>query len=276
MANKRFWIGMLVMVLVFGMTILGCYMGDNPDDENDGEDDDTPGNNTTKVNAIELTANVWSDGAVTEGGEQWFVFTATASTQYIHVIFGTMNNMDVQLYNNSSSALGNSLHLLGDTKKTLLSVSSGQVYYLKVTPGTGYSYNSSNTGTFRLTFNSVQFVPGTFDKAINLSDGVWISGNIVENGEQWFKFTATASSHYVHVSFGTMTNIDVQLYSDTAASLGNALHLRSSGNNKTELIITSGTVYYLRVMPGTDYQYQSSTYGTFQIALNTSTTAPSK
>jgi hypothetical protein len=33
MANKRFWLGMLVMVLVFGMTVVGC--GGSKDDNDD-------------------------------------------------------------------------------------------------------------------------------------------------------------------------------------------------------------------------------------------------
>ena len=34
MANRKFWIGMLVIVLVFGMTVSGCKT--DPEEENDG------------------------------------------------------------------------------------------------------------------------------------------------------------------------------------------------------------------------------------------------
>jgi hypothetical protein len=37
MANKRFWLGMLVLTLVFGMTVLGC---DNDDDGGSGNGND--------------------------------------------------------------------------------------------------------------------------------------------------------------------------------------------------------------------------------------------
>ena len=39
MANKRFWLGMLAMVLVFGMTVIGC----GNDDENDPKNEDNFG-----------------------------------------------------------------------------------------------------------------------------------------------------------------------------------------------------------------------------------------
>ena len=41
MANKKFWLGMLVMVLVFGMTVIGC--------DNDGGGADTPTNETAGI-----------------------------------------------------------------------------------------------------------------------------------------------------------------------------------------------------------------------------------
>jgi hypothetical protein len=255
-----------VTALVFG----GCGdgLGGNTmrEDEKGGK---------TPNNTIELTANVWSDGAVTDGGEQWFKFIARGAVQYLHIIYGTMNNMDVQLYTNSGNALGNAINLHSNQANyTSFSVSSGQVYYVKVTPGTGYQYESSKTGTYRITFNSVQFTPGTFDAAASLSEGVWANGNILDGGEQWFKFTASAGTQYLHVIFGTMDNMDVRLYTDTADALGNALHLRGGGDSYTSLIITSGQVYYVRVTPGTDYQYISSKTGTYRIAFNASETAP--
>ena len=41
MANKKFWLGMMVMVLVFGMTVIGC--------DNDGGEADTPTNETAGI-----------------------------------------------------------------------------------------------------------------------------------------------------------------------------------------------------------------------------------
>jgi hypothetical protein len=38
--------------------------------------------NTTQL--TELTANIWADGNFFWYSEQWFKFTATAETQYLH------------------------------------------------------------------------------------------------------------------------------------------------------------------------------------------------
>ena len=60
------------------------------------------GSNPGGVNAANLTANVWTNGNFTSSNlEQLFRFTATANTHYIHVSFGTMYNVDVEVYQNN-------------------------------------------------------------------------------------------------------------------------------------------------------------------------------
>jgi len=220
-----------------------------------------------------LTANNWVDGAITSSiKEQWYKFRATANTQYLHVSFGTMNNINVQLHDDTGNTLGNAIHLVGDTKYTSLTVTSGQMYYVRVTSG-GYSYGSSDTGTYRIGFNTTQWTLGILEGAETLTNDTWADGSISETStDQWFKFTAIAGTQYLHVSFGTMNNINVQLHNNTGDALGNAIHL--VGNTKyTSLAVTSGQMYYVRVTKG-GYSYGSSDTGTYKIALNTSTTAP--
>ena len=272
MANRKLWLG--ITALVLGLFIWGCgeiIMGEKNKDNEDGEDG---GDGEIQKSAIELSANIWSDGALTEGAEQWFKFTAAAGTQYLHVIFGTMDSMDVQLYTDTDSALGNAIGLYGDIKYTSLTVTAGKVYYIKVTPGTKGYYDSSTTGTYRITFNSVQFRPGTFDKAATLTPDVWENGTILDGEEQWFKFTATAGTQYLHIIFGTMNNIDVQLYSEVGDALGNSMGLHDDTKYKS-FIVAIGQVYYVRVTPGTEYSWRSdSITGTYRIAINISTVAP--
>ena len=255
--------GVLAMALILGLIYTGCEAASEEEKVTGGRE------------ATELTANIWGDGTIPEGSEQWFKFTASGSTQYVHVIFGTMRNMDVQLHTSSGAALGNAQNLRsssGSTDYMSFSVSSGQVYYLKVTGGPFYL--GSNSGTFRIAFNSVQFPPGTFDAAASLSAGVWANGNILSDGEQWFRFTASGSTQYLHVVFGTMRNMDVQLHTSSGAALGNAQNLRSSSGstNYISLLVTSGHVYYIRVTGGPFYLGSNS--GTYQIAFNMSETAP--
>jgi hypothetical protein len=104
--------------------------------------------------------------------------------------------------------------------------------------------------------------------ATNLTANVWVNGNITSsNREQWFRFTATANTHYIHVSFGTLDDLYVQVYQNNN-SLGTVNlydSFRSAYINNT----TPGLVYHVKVYP-----YYSSDYGTYRIAMNTSTTAP--
>ena len=265
-------------ILVFGLAVFLFLTGCEFDATSDG----VP--MSARNNATELTANVWSDGAVVSDGAQWFKFTATASTQYLHVTFGTMNDMNIQLHSNSGIALGNAQRLRGILGENILSlsVSSGQTYYVRVTSGTGISYTlGSTTGTFKMTFNSVTHRPGTFDEAVGLSSGVWENGNVLTDGEQWYKFTATAGTQYLHVAFGTMNDITVQLYTDSGDALGNAQILQSHNSYNTNyrsyisLLVSGGQVYYLRVTPGSSsFSVNISSTGTYRIAFNASETAP--
>jgi hypothetical protein len=50
MTNKKFWLGMLVMVLVFGMTVVGC-------------DNDNGSTNATKSIDSRLVGGKWYDGS---------------------------------------------------------------------------------------------------------------------------------------------------------------------------------------------------------------------
>jgi hypothetical protein len=267
MAKKGFFIEMVVVVLAF--ILAGCEM---PTVE-------TPEEKEMK-SGIPLTFDTWADGAVSSSNdnEQWFKFTATASTQYIHVLYGTMTNMYVGFYDSNGSALGNSIRFTGNSNTNGFvsrTITSGQVYYLKVTPGTSYGW--SNSGTFRIAFTSMQWSPGTITSARTLSTNTWAEGVITSStDEQWFKFTATAGSQYIHVQYGTMTNLNVGFYDSNGSALGNSIHfIGSSNTNKNNsIMVTSGQMYYLRVTPGTGYQYNGSTSGTYRIGFNVSETAP--
>jgi formylglycine-generating enzyme required for sulfatase activity len=108
---------------------------------------------------IQLTENQWTDGNIsTSGGQQWFMFTATASTQYIQVSFGTLTDLYVQFYDSTGSTVGYSESLYSSTYAnfTFRSLTSGQKYYLKVT-----SY--SGNGTYQIVFNTPSSFPSTID-----------------------------------------------------------------------------------------------------------------
>ena len=217
------------------------------------------GFNTTSTWGIPLTANTWTNGAISSSnGEQWFSFTATAYMQYIHVSFGTLTDLNIQLYDSNYTAVGSTRNLYYGSAGRYISqsVTSGNVYYIKVTPYGSYS------GTYQIAFNTSE-TWGTL-----LTANTWSSGNIVSsNGEQWFQFTATAYTQYIHVSFGTLTDLNIQLYDSNFTTSESSSNLYSS-TTYTSRSVTSGNVYYIKVTPYGSYS------GTYQIAFNTVTSAP--
>jgi len=218
-------------------------------------------------NTTTLTVNTWADGNITSSnGEQWFKFTATASTQYIHASFDTLSSLYVQVYDSSFNKVGDQSSISKSyyNKYISITVISGQMYYIKVTP-----YDYSYIGTYRIAFNESPIPPGTV--ITTLTANTWADGNLPEYGEQWFKFTATASTQYIHFSFSTLNALSVQVYDSSGNTVGSQSSLSSSSSDRyVSRTVTSGQEYYIKVTP-----YSSYYSGTYQIAFNTSSTPPS-
>jgi hypothetical protein len=112
----------------------------------------TPDEVVAMTSAPALSANTWAQGELLAGGgSQWYKFTATAGKQYIHVSFGTLTELDVELYDSESSSpsisnVNSRVKLYGSYTNTSWSVTSGKVYYIKVRP-----YYS---GTYKIAFNT--------------------------------------------------------------------------------------------------------------------------
>jgi len=142
------------------------------------------------------------------------------------------------------------------------SVTAGQEYYIQVQP-----YNSSYSGTYRIGFTTDIIPPGV----ITLTADTWADGNLPTSSDvQWFKFTATASTQYIHVSLGTLTYLSVNVYNSSGTVVGSETNIYSSLTNKyISRTLTAGQVYYIRIRP-----YNSSYSGTYRIGFTTSTTAP--
>ncbi|MDR3311695.1 MAG: hypothetical protein LBS64_00980 [Spirochaetaceae bacterium] len=253
---------MLGMILALGLVLTGCKQPTDEDEEIKEMKAGTP-----------LSLNTWATGELVAGGEHWYKFTATAATQYIHVTPGTLTDVYVQLYNSAGNELGSSNHLGSSYPYNYyvsLSVVSGSMYYIKV-----WSYSSSRSGTYKIAFTTSATTPdelAAIASAPTLIANTWANGALAPSGAQWFKFTATVEAQYVHFAIGTLTDVYVQLYNSAGNELGSSNHLGSSYpyNYYVSLMVVSDTVYYIKVWP-----YSSSGSGTYKIAFNTSTTAPS-
>ena len=232
---------------------------------------------TLPSSATPLTENIWADGNLTSTiGEQWFKFTASADTQYIHAAPGTMNftsgGVYVQVYDSSGTAVGTESKLFGNyNRNTSQSLSVGQEYYIKVR-----LYSSSYTGTYQIVFTKSSTTPEPLpSNATQLTESIWANGNLTSSiGEQWFKFTASADTQYIHAGFGSMSTTFgyyVQVYDLSGIKVGTETNLY--GNVKyVSISLTPGQEYYIKVRR---YSSTTSGNGTYQIAFNKSSTAPS-
>jgi len=208
--------------------------------------------------ATTLTENTWADGNLPSGGEQWFKFTATATTQYIHFKPGTLTDVYVQLYDSTGGTVGSQTRLYDSSSNISRSVTIGSEYCIKVTP-----FSSSYSGTYQIVFNASALSPTIINNAIQLTANTWADGNLPSNGEQWFKFTATATTQYIHFKPGTLTDVYLQLYDITGATVGSQMYSSTTYDRS----VTIGSVYYIKVIP-----YSNS--GTYQIGFNAFPASP--
>jgi uncharacterized repeat protein (TIGR02543 family) len=219
---------------------------------------------------IPLTLNTWADGSIpTANGQEWFSFTATATSHYIHFDYtGTLNSVNVQLYTTAGATQGSETRLYNSSSYASRSgLTAGTTYYIRVRP-----YDSNGSGTYKIAFNASSTAPAVQlpTNAIPLTLNTWADGSIpTANGQQWFSFTATSSYHYIHFdTSGTLNDVYVQLYDSNGTTVGSETRLYSSTTSYGRSL-TSGTTYYIRVRP-----YDSAGSGAYRIGFTTSTTAP--
>jgi len=212
--------------------------------------------------ATPLTENIWMDGmtgnSTTSSGGEWFSFTATANEQYIHVPSDTLDNFYMLVFNSSSAQVVETGAWWNNNYNyfTSFTVTPGQKYYIRVSPVNNFH------GTFKIAFNTSMIPPGVTPTA--LTENIWANGNLSVSGGQWFSFTTTANEQYIHVSFGTLSSLYVQVYNLSGTVFNNSWLYN---NGYTYLSLTPGQ-YYIRIT-------NSSDTGTYSIAFNTSSTAPS-
>jgi hypothetical protein len=187
--------------------------------------------------ATALTVDIWANGDLAVDGAQWFSFTATAATQYIHFISGTLSDASVQLYDSLGLPVG-SEESFNYPPYISRPVTLGAVYYIKVMPGISYG-----SGNYQIGFNSIFLPP---PGATALVADTWTNRTLATGGAQWFSFTATADTQYIHFMSGTLTYVDVQLYDSAGDPVGTQDYLYSS--QYISRSVTSGAVYYIKVM----------------------------
>jgi len=230
-------------------------------------------------NAIALTDGQWEDGAITAaGGEVWYSFTVVSGTTY-RVWWNdswqgnSTKTMDVKVggwYGGTGNLVFSEYDSAWTTAQSFTpNATQAGTVYLKVTSNA----SSTATGTFGVVYTADNatrpVIPFDPPDATALTEGVWAAGNIpTSSGQQWFSFTATTTgSQYIHASFGTLSDLYVQVYDNSGSTVSSETNLWSGARN-TSRTVTSGQEYYVRVRP-----YGSGS-GDYKIAFNTSSTAP--
>ena len=212
-------------------------------------------------NAISLTENIWADESISQGNVQWFRFTATATQQYFYINFVTLSagwGIQVQVYDSNGNEVGNSFNFGTTRWSNIWDVSPGDDYFVKVW--------DSYTGDYQIGFTKSVLRPGP---RITLIINEWSDGNIATgSGDQWFKFTATATTHYIHFSPGTLTSVRVQLYDNDGNTVGSARSL-TSGSTSISQTTTIDQEYQIWITPGSN-----NTSGNYRLGFNTSNVGP--
>jgi hypothetical protein len=219
------------------------------------------------ANATTLTAaSTWNDSTFSElVKEQWFKFTATAENQYIHIRFGTMNELAIKVYDKDGIIVDTEKIIYSSDSRKYISrsLSINQEYYINIT----LTSFSNKNGTYSILFSTLPILPLN---ATPLTANTWVDGNIpTSNDLQWFKFTGTGNTDYIHVKLGTMTDINYQIYYSDGNEYG-VEYSFSSSQLYTSRSTTANEIYYIRLRPPDG----SSNSGTFKITFNSSSTPP--
>jgi len=216
----------------------------------------------TAASITELIIDTWAEGnIIITNSEQWFKFIATADSHYIHFNSGTLNYIYVQLYDLNDTPVSTQTLLHSSVLNTQRTLIKGIEYKIKVTPYANF------TGTYNIGYTTSIIRPNT--EITTLIANTWADGNFIStSGEQWFKFTATAATQYLHFNPGTLNYAYIQLYDDKIATVGSNTILYSSVLYTTRSV-SIGREYYIKVTP-----YNGS--GSYMLGFNTSTSKPTK
>jgi len=247
---------------------------------NSGSDSGSNSNENT------LTANTWADGNITSSTRfQLFEFTATASKQYIHINFVTLDSLIVQIGDSDFNEIGSEEYLYSYGKEYYFSRSliKGHTYYI---------YTRSNYyGTYKIAFNTSSTPPKTSDSGggsgsssngseanpFPLSNSTWNSGSITSTSSSsavWYSFSVTSGYTYNlwwnDSDAGNSTKtLDIKV--DAAYSNGTSIFTweDSAYNNPKTFIATQTGTVKLKVSP-----YCSRATGTFAIVYSTNNIRP--
>ena len=133
------------IALVTALALAGCEITIS-DGSGDGKD-----------NAIHLFEGSFKNGDLAKDSEQWFSFTvSSAGTYYIHVIFGTIEYLNVRVFTLGGSPIGGEAALWerGTNWSFSREFPKSGTYHIRVRP-----YYPGDSGAYRIAYNTSAVAP---------------------------------------------------------------------------------------------------------------------
>jgi len=219
----------------------------------------------------------------------WYSFTATSTTHTVTVVGGTGFDAVVDVRsgacNGTTIGCADATLSAGTETVTVGGLTTGLVYYVRI-----YGYGAAGTeGTFTVcittpaagpindncggvvaltvnpTLTCTTSTAGTSTSATQSLSGC--SGTA--DDDVWYSITATAASHIITVTPGTMTNVVFELFYGSCGSLTSFGCINSTSGAAAEAAtltgLVAGTTYYIRVYSNAS----GSGQGTFTICATT-------
>ena len=214
-------------------------------------------------NATPLIQNTWADGTTLGDGDQFFMFTATAVRQFVHVDFHTQAilSLNIQLYDRTGTAVGagaNFSRFDSGSNSIGRELSVGQRYYIRIRATDG-------AGAYRIGFNMSAGPPGTTALAASSIS----SGSVTHGNVRWFRFTATKATQFVHwMAGGASVFFSVYVFDNNGAPVETETNHFSASSIRVPLVI--GQEYYIRMQ----LIVSGASGGQYTIRLTTSFVSP--
>jgi hypothetical protein len=185
MANKNFWLGMLVLTLVFGMTVVGCP----PNSDDDSTAYDVTGTWDFTMQGVSVTVTVTGNNWVFKGPIPYYDDTGTFNRNgNIAILYSDTWEANIGITKITSNTtmtltLSDPSQITGTfngTKRSgsnsvSLTLTNGLLYridYIYVRPSSSSSWGTDRLGSSYLNSGqsiTIQVSPGTYDvRAIDL------------------------------------------------------------------------------------------------------------
>lgn len=235
-----------------------------------------------KKNPILLTEDKWTNGKLLDpasGGsdEQWFYFVATADTQYVYVKFSTLEVLKASIYDKDLNMIGTSVQMQGDSGTVAdfsRQLTKDEAYYIKIERVD--SWSRPDTGSYWIGFTDFPARPEKTIPELNID--TWINSTIDPNSGgdsyDWYTFTATSSTQYIHVKFSTLEILKASIYDKDLNMIGTSVQTQGDSGTVANFSrqLTKDESYYIKIEKGSSYGYSNT--GSYWITFNNSGSAP--